>query len=197
MERQDNVDMNANKLAVPFWTIIIVVTIDAILLVAWCFCVYKYMPCPTSFIIENIPNVIGTLISFSLGVFGVTSVNRGVFSKGGTKYYPRAFGEKKLNDILNGYIETCDENTYHKVQDKIADLLKPMEGYQNHSLYFKYVFQLLDSDWDFAKVWNDFNYYGAKIHPSDKDKEYLYKLRKYIYNKVYQLHIIKNPNDTL
>ena len=116
-----------------------------------------------------------TIVLTEIGILGLNIVStRKQFSK----FYKKGYGQKKLNYIMKPLIEEfTGQEKYEAVINYINELIKKDE-------YFNKVYILQDLDFDFVKLWNDFNYYQQSIN--SKNKKYWFDLKKCIYIKLYK-----------
>lgn len=181
-EVKKNKKEDGNKIVVSKNIMIFVGISTGLLAVIWVTLAWIYIPNPFVFIMENIPEVIGTLISLALLVFGISLANKGIFNKGGTDYYPTCYGEKKLHVYLKKYDEFNDWET---IQFEIRKMFKTRSSDPYDCEYFDCVMQLERRDEVFKKVWNDFNYTNAIEKRNTAQEIYMGKLRRYVYYSVY------------
>ncbi|EJE7236615.1 hypothetical protein M5L40_003633 [Clostridium botulinum] len=176
-------DAKSNVVTSNMLTLVLV--IDIIVSIIWGFAGWNYS---NSYkenifrIMHGIPDLLNNLAAFSAVIFGITIVRVGIFTKGGTEYYPQKYGYRKLKNIIDKYNEY--EN-YDEVAKTINKLLKPRSKNQFNSEYFDFVNILQETSPDFNNVWNDFNYYSS-IKNKKNVKKYYEKLKKYIYIRVYE-----------
>lgn len=163
-------------------TIIVVFIVDVALLILWALSFLKGRCLDWKVLFRELPPILRDLATLTAAFFGIVAAQRGFFNRGGTPYYTWKYGERKLKKILDG----LTEKTPYAI---IADTVHAMLGHDDNSQaneYFKYVFRLQKTDIDFVKVWRDYNYYDAIVEKTDKDLNYMNRLERYIYTKVYQ-----------
>lgn len=177
---------DGSKQPVPVSSLLITIIMDVIIFALWWF---RFENAEDSELLKEIPSMIGSLVALSALILGTTVVRSSTFlSKNkGTKFYPKKYGEKKLNSILSEL-----EKNYPEDFTEITMVVKELQ-YNQHRIetneYFYYVFILQESDWNFLKVWNDFNYYAPQRSELGKRAKYYLRLEKYIYKRVYDLYI--------
>lgn len=129
--------------------------------------------------LKNIPEMLGYIATIDTFLLALFAIKNGLFSRGGTEFYPKLYGEKKLSYILNR-----KNDDYSKIVNSIYTLLNSGQGESNE--YFKRVYKLQHKSSEFKKVWNDYNYLHAKQNKSEKQEIYYQKLEEYVFRSVYE-----------
>jgi hypothetical protein len=174
MEKTDD----SKKDGVSFKMLYTVLMINVLILIFWAISYINESNFILS-IFSNLPSVLADLATLDITIFGINIIRKGIFSKGGTKYYPKKIGEKKLRNVVNVY---DNYDSYPNIIDEIEVLLSKKNNFDSE--YFKYVYRLQKKDAEFSRVWNDYNFYSSKEILSIKEKKYFDKLEKYIFIKV-------------
>lgn len=173
---------------VPIWLIIVVLSVDILLLVVW---LYGALHWKNAKIIGDLPSMIGSIVAFSVAVFGVNVTRAGIFNKGGTPYYGKAVSKRSIKKIMKDDVflkKYKDQDKFNEVCVTIEELQKTYPKDNETSLYWKYVFFLQESNLNFKKIWNNNEYFSANNRMSEKQIEYTYYLTKYIYVHVYEVN---------
>lgn len=139
---------------------------------------------------KKLPGIIGNLSTLYAAVLGIEVVKSGVFSK----WYPKSYGERKLNKILKDHKPLSTEkyvlleNYIHQLnQPGNSPSNQPQEKFKNE--YYQCVYKLQDKSFDFRMAWNDFNFYSHIAVPTKREMAYLKRLREYVYVEVQKLHM--------
>ena len=184
---------DAVKKGVSCGTVLVVLLIDLFIGILWIIGINNTDKNSNFYtILRDTPDLLRNLSTFSVAIFGVTIVRKGIFDKGGTKYYPTSCGKNKLGNIIGEYNEYPN---YSEVVEVISELLVPYSEDPFDCRYFQYVYKLQKIDDDFVKVWNDYNFYSAKEMKKPEDRKYLKQLEKYIFIKIYNEHNITMKSD--
>lgn len=182
-------ETNANKMCVSGPMIACVLIVDIALLSAWIVFSARLASDAGQFILQNIAEVISALAAITVLVFGTTAVNRGAFAKSGTKYYRRPYGSRRTDIFMSRYQEVKQHN-YSEV-NRVLDMLQNSKtGDPFDSEYYRYI-SILQGKYDeeFNMAWNDFNYYNSRKALRKEKKEYLNRLRQYVFLRVYDEYI--------
>ena len=115
--------------------------------------------------------------TFSLAVIGCLGLNIVSIRKQVSKYYPRAYGKRKLDAVIKSIlIDFQEKEKYDEVVKYVTSL--------SQDIYFEKVFFLQSVDFDFVMLWNDFNFYQNSGNL--KKQKYRFDLQKCIYIKLFQ-----------
>ena len=119
-----------------------------------------------------------TLFSiFSFTAIGCLGLNIAGIRKKGSKYYPKAYGKRKLDTVIKSILKNYQEEEKYKNVVKYVNSLSKEE-------YFEKVYILQSFDFEFVMLWNDFNFYQNSKNL--KKQKYWFDLRKCIYIKLLQ-----------
>lgn len=161
-------------LSIVKWVSIVVFVVVFIL------CVMGVYTC----FLEHIQTWVNTLaIIFAAYVGGayIMDTSQKDSKKAGKNFYSESYRSCSLSKMIKDYNKKYDKDVHEKAAEYVVDLLQSEE-----LKYWKLVFYLQESDIDFLKVWNDFNFYFNKSMKWAWNSKYFDEVRKYVYMKVYQ-----------
>lgn len=188
---------NAQIQYVSRCTKIVMMVGGALVIAAFGLWIYLYNHSLNTFF-NIFPGLLGSLVGLAAAIVGVQTINEGAFNggKGGTKYYSKLYGRKKLQPVLNSYfteLQSEDKkvfDNYDNITKYIHELFHQEIVYADNTKETQYrylIYIIQESDPKFLLIWNDYNYLEAKVKKSIKDQKYLFELQKYIYYKVFNL----------
>jgi len=179
----------SSKKGIKVYTLILMILIGFIIpLVLWTFGYFR--SCNQNNIntyFNDLPEFIGNISTFFATLIGLEIIRSGVFTKGGTFWYPKKYGYWKLRKIFKGYNFVESNKEYKELKDYIDKINQPNNDFNNQ--YFKCVYALQETSYNFKIVWNDFNYYNSIKKPSKSVHNLLNKIRQYIYLEVKKLNM--------
>ena len=193
MERESK--ENPKFIPSHYWVVGAIIAIFVISL--WSFCMYKTFG-NFQQALTTLPTMIGSIGAVYVAIMGGIGAGNGAFSslrnlrKGGTPYYSTRYGPWRLRKVINKFDDVSEEAMLNKVllitklQDRDVNGNKVVSNKHN-SIYSNCVYCLQQSDFDFLRVWNDFNYYGAIVSKSRRVRRYCFRLEKYIHCRILQI----------
>lgn len=125
---------------------------------------------------------VNSLFALSGIVVGGVYVNDKVTKthKGGTGYYPFKYRNSDMEQMIKSYNDKYTKEAHRKAAEFVVAKL---DG--EPQLYWGKVFLLQETDEDFVKVWNDYNFYANKNLKRDEDLCYFFDLKRYVFMHVY------------
>ncbi len=174
---------DASKKILPWYWLYGVLLIDLILFTAW-FWVLKDDQTEQYKWIGLLPSVLSNFVTITASIYAIVAGYRGAFSRGGTQFYKKKYGERRLKKILNKEREVFDAYDVYYIT---SQLLKEKSTIAD-SKFFEISNYILTYDLEYTKIWNDHNYMSGIIHPSDKDIIYMKNLESYVRYSIYRIY---------
>lgn len=134
--------------------------------------------------LQNIQTWVNTLaIVFASYVGGayVIDIPQKDSEETGNHYYTEAYRSRSLIKVIKNYNGQYDEKQHGIAAECVVDMIQ-----NEDQKYWKLVFYLQESDINFLRVWNDFNFYFKRSKKRAWNYEYFDMVRRYVYMKVYQ-----------